>query len=88
MSEPWLEELENPPRARRGCGCSRRVKLVLLAIVVGLVMLCFLGNIIVERYHQRQAMLDQLERRERMPPPPVVVPPSGRSTPVKPPPGG
>ena len=81
MTEPWIDELEDKRRARRGCGCSTRAKIILAAVLVGLVLSCFLGNIIVERYHERQKVRDQLDRQQRMQPPPkstpVIMPPSG-----------
>lgn len=81
MTEPWIDELETKRRARRGCGCSTRAKIILLVVLVGLLVACFLGNILIERYHERQKVREQLDRQERMQPPPrstpVVVPPAG-----------
>lgn len=89
MTEPWLDELEDKRRARRGCGCSTRAKIILVVVIMGLILACFLGNTLIERYHERQKVREQIDRQERIQPPqstPVVVPPAGGQvmpTPIK-----
>jgi len=81
MTEPWLDELDNAQRTRRGCGCSTRATIILIGVVLALIVGCFLGNILIERYHRREQLRQQMERQERIPTPsrstPVVVPPAG-----------
>ena len=86
MSEPWMDEIEEKRRAyprAGGCGCSTRARLIALALVLVMIAACFLGNKLVDRYHQRQQIKQQIEQRNRIPPPPTpaIVPPAGGALP-------
>lgn len=76
-NEPWFD-LPAEPR-RRGCGCSRRMWIILMLILLIVLSGCLASKLIMDRYQARQRLWQQ-QSTPIVPPPlitPVVIPPAG-----------